>query len=222
MKRDSVIRIDNDDDNIARDGETVSVRVNLTDTVRFDGAGREHFVRNEAARDARTRKAKPPDDDDDGDNDDTIGAADHRPGFRYAARDARAVVRDARDEMIRRAEGAWRTPQHPRRTVRSTDSAEPDLGSSPEAMRRHMYGAPGLPAASDPDVDSAMTMRGHMGELFERSPMGELFVRSQRARDRAWGSYRDQLSNAWRGGRTDPRRAAQEESRLERWKAPSE
>jgi hypothetical protein len=113
--------------------------------------------------------------------------------------------------MIRRAEGAWRTPQQPQRTVRSTDAAEPDMGTSPDelAMRRHMFGAPGLPAASDPDVDSAMTMRGHMGELFERS---------QRQRDRAWGSYKDQLTNAWRGGRTDPRRAAQEESRLERWK----
>ena len=215
MKRDSVIRIDNDDDNIARDGETVSVRVNLTDTVRFDEHGREHFVRNEAARDARTRKAKPPDDDDDGDDgDDNIDAADHRPGFRYAARDARAAVRDARDEMIRRAEGAWRTPQQPQRTTRSRD-AEPDMGTSPDelAMRRQLFGPAGLPAASDPDADPGVTMRGHMGELFERS---------QRQRDRAWGSYKDQLSNAWRGGRTDPRRAAQEESRLERWKAPSE
>ena len=212
MKRDSVIRIDNDDDNIARDGETVSVRVNLTDTVRFDEDGRERFVRNEAARDARTRKAKPPDDDDDGDDgDNTIDAADHRPGFRHATDAVRAAVRDARQEMIDRTTSAWRcTPQQPQRATRSRD-AEPDMGTSPDelAMHRHMYGAPGLPTASDPDVDSAMTMRGHMGELFERS---------QRQRDRAWGSYKDQLTNAWRGGRTDPRRAAQEESRLERWK----
>jgi len=49
-------RIDDADDNIARDGETVSVRVNLVDTVRFDADGREHFVRmaDEATRDART------------------------------------------------------------------------------------------------------------------------------------------------------------------------
>jgi hypothetical protein len=209
MKRDSVIRIDNDDDNIARDGETVSVRVNLVDTVRFDGDGRERFVRNEAAR----RTAARDDDGDDGDA--NIDAADHRPGFKYATDAARAKARAARQEMIDRATSAWRTSQQPQRTVRSRDAAEPDMGTSPDelAMRRHMYGAPGLPAASDPDVDSAMTMRGHMGELFERS---------QRQRDRAWGSYKDQLSNAWRGGRTDPRRAAQEESRLERWKAPSE
>src|SRR6516165_8814781 len=121
MKRDSVIRIDDDDDNIARDGETVSVRVNLTDTVRFDEDGREHFVRNEAARtatrdardemirrtedawkaDARRKAKPPPDDDDDGDDgDDTIDAADHRPGFRYATDAVRAAVRDARQEMI--------------------------------------------------------------------------------------------------------------------------
>jgi|SRR6516164_2744531 len=207
MKRDSVIRIDNDDDNIARDGETVSVRVNLTDTVRFDEHGRERFVRNEAARDARTRKAKPPDDDDDGDDgDDNIDAADHRPGFRYAARDARAAVRDARDEMIRRAEGAWRTPQQPQRTVRSTDAAEPDMGTRPDElmMRRHMFGAPGLP---DPSTSHAAEFQGEQ---------------AQRRRDAAWVRYRDGLANAWRGGRTDPRRAAQEESRLERWKAPSE
>src|SRR6516225_3722576 len=113
-------RID-DDDNIARDGETVSVRVNLTDTVRFDEDGRERFVRNEAARDARTRKAKPPDDDDDGDDgDNTIDAADHRPGFRYATDAVRAAVRDARQEMIDRATSAWRTPQSVQREVGSS------------------------------------------------------------------------------------------------------
>jgi hypothetical protein len=192
-------RIDDDDDNIVRDGETVSVRVNLTDTVRFDADGRERFVRmaDEAVRETDTTDAS------------TIDAADYRPGFKYATDAARAGVRDARQEMIDRACDAWRrTP-----TCTTRDAPQPDLGMRPgEAMNRHLFGAPGLSAASVPDADPGMTMRGHMGELFERS---------QRQRDRAWGSYKDQLSSAWRG-RTDPRRAAQEESRLERWKAPSE
>jgi hypothetical protein len=200
-------RIDDDDDNIVRDGESVSVRVNLTDTVRFDEDGRERFVR---MADARRKKPPPDDDDDDDDNTmdaNTIDSRAYRPGYRLTTDAARAAVRDARQGMIDRATSAWRTPQPPQRAV--SDAAEPDLGSSPEAMRRHMFGAQGLPTASDPDVDSAMTMRGHMGELFERS---------QRQRDRAWGSYKDQLSNAWRGGRTDPRRAAQVEGLQERWR----
>jgi hypothetical protein len=208
-------RTDNDDadDNIVRDGETVSVRVNLVDTIRFDQDGRERFVRMADAR----RKKPPDDDDDDGDNDTTdaadIDVRDYQPGYRLTTDAACAKARAARQEMIDRACNAWRRqpqqPQQPQRAMHSRDAAEPDLGSSPEAMRRHMYGAPGLPAASDPDVDSATTMRGHMGELFERS---------QRQRDRAWGSYRDQLTNAWRGGRTDPRRAAQVEGLQERWR----
>jgi len=205
-------RIDDADDNIARDGETVSVRVNLVDTVRFDADGREHFVRmaDEATRDARTAAH---DDDDLA----MFDAADHRPGFRYATDAARAKARAARQEMIDRATSAWRvefvpwvqTPCQPQRAV--SDAAEPDMGTRPDelAMRRHMFGAAGLRAPSDPDADPGVTMRGHMGELFERS---------QRQRDRAWQGYRDGLASAWRGGRTDPRRAAQVEGLQERWR----
>jgi hypothetical protein len=190
-------RIDDDDHGVVADGETVSVRVNLTDTVRFDEDGREHFVRMADAR----RKAKPPDDDDD-DDDDTMDAADHRPGFRYATDAVRAAVRDAREEMIRRATDAWRTPQQPQRAVRSRDGAEPDMGARPgEAMmHRHMFGAPGL---GDPSTSHAMEFQGEQ---------------AQRRRDAAWSRYRDGLANAWRGGRTDPRRAAQVEGLQERWR----
>jgi hypothetical protein len=193
------------DDNIARDGETVSVRVNLTDTVRFDEHGREHFVRMADAR----RKARPPDDDDDDDGGDdtmdasTINAADYRPGFRFARpRAQRRSVCDARDEYVRQLTDAWR--RTPTRTTR--DAAEPDMGTRPDElmMRRHMFGAPGLP---DPSTSHAAEFQGEQ---------------AQRRRDAAWVRYRDGLANAWRGGRTDPRRAAQEESRLERWKAPLE
>ena len=224
------------DDDIVRDGESVRVRLYLTDTVQLEDGG-PRFIRHEAARDARAaardardemvrraedawkvdarRKAKPPDDDDDGDDgDDTMDAnmqlafdvADHRPGFRFAPRAQRQSVCDARDEMIRRATTAWRMPQQPQRTTRSRDAAEPDMGTSVEelAVRRHLYGAPGL---GDPSTSHAAEFRGEQ---------------AQRERDRAWTSYKDQLTNAWRGRRTDPRRAAQEESRLERWKASSE
>ena len=237
MRRDPVIRIVNDDDgdDVLADGESIRVPVYLCDTVQLTDDG-PRFLRmaNEGTRDARAaardemiwraedawkvdvrRKAKPPDDDDDGDDgEDTMDAniqqafdvADHRPGFRYATDAARVAVRDARDEMIRRATTAWRTPQQPQRTTRSRDAAEPDMGTSVEelAVRRHLYGAPGL---GDPSTSHAAEFRGEQ---------------AQRERDRAWTSYKDQLTNAWRGGRTDPRRAAQEESRLERWKASSE
>jgi hypothetical protein len=189
-KRDSVIHIVNDDDSddVLADGESIRTPLYLTDTVQLTDDG-PRFVRNEAARDARA----------------VMDMAGHRPGYVALTDDQIAKRLEARDAMIRRAENAWRTPRPNR------DGAEPDMGTSPDelAMHRHMYGAPGLPTASDPDVDSAMTMRGHMGELFERS---------QRQRDRAWGSYKDQLTNAWRGGRTDPRRAAQVEGLQERWR----
>ena len=194
-------RID-DDDNIVRDGESVSVRVNLTDTVRFDEDGRERFVRM-----ADARRKKPPDDDDDDDGDtmdDNMQRAfdAHRPGFRFAPRAQRQSVCDARDQYVRQLTDAWR--RTPTRTTR--DAAEPDMGTRPDelAMRRHMFGASGLP---DPSTSHAMEFQGEQ---------------AQRRRDAAWVRYRDGLANAWRGGRTDPRRAAQEESRLERWKAPLE
>jgi hypothetical protein len=195
------MRID-DDDNIARDGETVSVRVNLTDTVRFDEDGREHFVRM-----ADAHRKKPPDDDDD----DTTDAADidvhdYQPGYRLTTDAARAKARAARQGMIDRATSAWRRQPQRASDMRSRDAAEPDLGTRPDElmMRRHMFGAPGLP---DPSTSHAAEFQGEQ---------------AQRRRDAAWVRYRDGLANAWRGGRTDPRRAAQEESRLERWKAPSE
>jgi hypothetical protein len=175
--------------------------VNLTDTVRFDEDGREHFVRMADAR----RKAKPPPDDND--NDDTTDAADidvrdYQPGYRQCDDAARAKARAARQGMIDRATSAWRTPPPPQRAVRSTDAAEPDMGTSPDElmMRRHMFGAPGLP---DPSTSHAMEFQGEQ---------------AQRRRDAAWARYRDGLANAWRGGRTDPRRAAQVEGLQERWR----
>jgi hypothetical protein len=71
-----------------------------------------------------------------------VDLRDHQPGFRYATDAARAVVRDARNEMIRRAENAWRTPR---------DAAEPD--AAVELLRRR------VPAPHD---DPSGAMRGHL------------------------------------------------------------
>ena len=179
-----------DEDNFEiPDGGRVKVPLYLTDTVRFED-GRERFLRSPdaAARDGRTAAR----DDDRA----TFDAAAHQPGFRYASDAARAAVRDARAEMIRRAENAWRTP--PQRDVTAArDAAEPDLGTRPEElmMRRHLFGAPG---SRDPGDDPAETMRGHLGELRERV---------QRERDRAWNAYKDRTSNAWKTGGAQPQPA---------------
>src|SRR5262249_9400715 len=165
---------DDDDDDVVRDGESVRVPVFLVDTIRFEDDG-PRFLRmaDEAVRDtgAATRDA------------------DHRPGFRYATDAARAAVRAARDEMIRRAQKASRTPHR--------DAGQPDLGTRPEElmMRRHLFGAPGAP---DPGDVHAVELRGEQ---------------AQRERDRAWSRYRDDLANAWK---TNPRAATAIERRGER------
>src|SRR5262249_61038987 len=115
---------DDDDEEVVRDGESVRVPVFLVDTIRFEDDG-PRFLRmaDEAVRDtgAATRDA------------------DHRPGFRYATDAARAAVRDARDEMIRRGEKAWRTAHR--------DAGQPDLG--PRAGGR-MRGGPTFGARGGP------------------------------------------------------------------------
>src|SRR5262249_44334985 len=137
------------------------------------------------------------------------GAArrDADDGFRFPLTldAARALACDARDEMIRRATTAWRAPVSGNVPVgtnlserRFRDAAQPDNSSPPEVMRRHLYGAPGL---GDPSTAHA---EGFGAE-----------AAAQGARDRAWRQYRDNLSNAWRGGRTDPRRAPRIEEELE-------
>jgi hypothetical protein len=108
-----------DDDDEIEDGHSVRVpmmimdgnRVNLSDTVRFDG-GQPHFVRMaDTASESTIEDLESPRDLD-------------------ALRDA---ARAARDQWIERMCDAWRTPQR--------DAAAPDLGSRPEElMRRHLFG----------------------------------------------------------------------------------
>jgi hypothetical protein len=110
-----------DDDDEIEDGHSVRVpmmimdgnRVNLSDTVRFEG-GQPHFARMaDTASESSIEDLESPRDLD-------------------ALRDA---ARAARDAWIKQTCEAWRTP--------SRDAAEPDLGSRPEEvmrMRRHLRG----------------------------------------------------------------------------------
>jgi len=198
-----------DDDYVLRDKERLRVPLNLMDAWRrelcarddgydddcatFDGHHRPSYLAltdqevaaRREARDGYIRALatawrmdrKPPDDDG------NLEATSKSP---RSTTDARALARAAYDAMCVRLRDAWRPQSH---------------GDTEELMRRHTFGAPGLSAASDPDVDA-----------------DELLARHMRARDTAYADYKHQLSNAWRGGRTDPRAAAQVEERLEREK----
>jgi hypothetical protein len=112
--------------------------------------------------------------------------------------DARAKARASYDAMVTRISNAWRR-----------DAGDPDAATE-LLLRRHLKGDPDDDGAPDPGDPMAVmaVMRRH---LTERG--GE---EAQRERDRAWNSYKDQLSQAWQQGRTDPRRAVEVERRLER------
>jgi hypothetical protein len=116
--------IDDEDDDVARDGETVHTPWFLVDKVRF-------------------QNNRPLDKLSDWD---TADLSRHRPGYRLsdgearksdklsnlnATRDARAAVTASYHAMCDRLRAAWRT-------VPSRDAAEPDNSSSPELMRRHL------------------------------------------------------------------------------------
>jgi hypothetical protein len=100
----------------------------------------------------------------------------YRPGYVQLTDVQIAKRREARDEMIKRGERAWRTPHR--------DAAEPDLGSRPEQLtRRYLWGKPDDDGAPDPGDPSAV-MRRHLTERDEQA---------QRERDLAWTRYRESL-----------------------------
>src|SRR5215472_9821072 len=140
--------VDDDDDYVVRDGESVRCSVLLMDAMQRKIAGV-----------------------------DLVDLSDHRPHFLTDTMDVRRIARDARSEYVAKLVDAWRSP--------------PNV-SLPAEWRRHQRGAPG----PDDDPGDAM-LRGHL-----QTERGE----SQRRRDAAWNSYKDQLSRAWRQGRTDPSR----------------
>jgi hypothetical protein len=114
-------------------------------------------------------------------------AASHRPGFRCAADAERAMVRDARDEMIERAKNAWRTP--------ARDAAEPDSNAlRPLPRRAYAEGKPDLSPSSAAELE----MRRHLrGELLDAAEAARL-------KNAAWEEMRRRLASAWQTGRTDP------------------
>jgi hypothetical protein len=157
--------------------------------------------------------------------------ADHRPGFRMGDAADRQVVRDARQQMIKRAENAWRMPTRDMNpgggatcpechgTGRDPDGDSPSgrcdacggtgyieaPNNSSSAQRRDpgRYPDPRLRTGGQPDNSSSPeAMRAHL----------------QAQRDLAWNRYRDNLSNAWRQGRTDPGRADEIERQGEQWR----
>jgi len=116
---------------------------------------------------------------------DTIDAADafdvanHQPHFATDTTDARRIARDAREQMIRRAENAWR------------DAPQPDIGTSPEQMRAYAQGRPDLGP-------------GHLSGARERSYSDYKARLEQAWRGRADPGAATQIERQgeqWRGGR---------------------
>jgi len=102
---------------------------------------------------------------------------------------ARDAARAARDAWIKQTCEAYKHPP-------TRDAAQPDTGSPPEELRRHLR--------DKPDDDSAFGP----GDV----------ARLERKRLSQWQEYRDRLSSAWRSpiGRTDPAGATREGSAVER------
>src|SRR3974377_1212137 len=94
--------LDPDDDDCVKDGETTSCPIFCMDSTRgrmVAGLDYQHAYSNYCADAGLPEHPRASADAD---------LADHQPGFRYATDDARKQVRDARDQMVRRAENAWR------------------------------------------------------------------------------------------------------------------
>ena len=125
----------------------------------------------------------------------------HRPGYRLSDGEAskstnltdldaaRDAAQAARDRWIADMCSAWKRPP-------THDASEPDAA---EQLLR--------PAPHD---DPVAAMRSHLRT--ERAD------ESQRRRDAAWNSYKDQLSRAWQQGRANPREADRIERQGERWR----
>jgi hypothetical protein len=109
---------------------------------------------------------------------------DNQPGFLSlsdaAVRDARRVAHDAREEMIRRAQEAWRTPPNA-----SRDAAQPD-SSPPEVTRRHLRGD---------DLDNAQARRDAAWNSY-KDQLGNAW-----RTDSGRATAIERQAEMWRGGR---------------------
>jgi hypothetical protein len=150
---------------------------------------------------------------------DAVRFEDHQPHFvravDAAVRDARAAARDARDEMIGRAENAWRTPLDARRKppdddddddddererrsddARSVADARAAATAAYDAMCARLRDAWRTPARdfAEPDLgtrpEDLLLMRRHL----RTEPDDD----AQARRDRAYRDYTTALSEAWK------------------------
>jgi hypothetical protein len=97
-----------------------------------------------------------------------------------------ADSRSAYDQMCQRLTDAWRTP------VR--DAPEPDLGSRPEELRRPR-------SESDPADPSAARTHKREVEAWKGRDPAELARDLEAKRSAIHAQVRNNLENAWRGGR---------------------
>ena len=160
-------RHDDDDDDALRDGESVRTPMWLMDGVQRAIAG--------------------------------LDLSDHQPGYRTGERYRRAyadycrdaglpepdsaerVRREARADYIRRLSDAWKRP--PRA---ASDAAEPDLGSRPEELRRHLR--------TEPDDDAQARRDRAWADYCDRAS------NAWRTNPRAATAIERQ-GERWRGGR---------------------
>jgi len=136
----------------------------------------------------------------------------HQPGYRGyslgdwetgAVHDARKASRDARAEMIQRAQDAWDAKR--RRKPDDDDDNDDDETDPP--------GKIGQSALSvKVDRKSIADARRAANDSYR-----EMCSRLQSARTASWNAYRANLENAWRG-RTDPTAATRIERQGEQWR----
>jgi hypothetical protein len=122
-----------------------------------------------------------------------LDADDHRPHYgRPDVSDARAAARDARNEMIRRAERAWRTL--------SRDAAEPDASSRPVEWQRHLRGPRPGESGEQLDPNAAHAVEQEL-ERWQGHDPAELSRDVEARRRKQHAEFGERLSNAWRGGK---------------------
>jgi hypothetical protein len=178
--------ITDDDDEVLADGESVRVPLFLVDTVRLDENDQPHFLHGRAMHQPGFRVT------------DAASSSNTMPDFDVALRNAQQAALDARQQMIRRAENAWR--RQPTR-----DAAQPDYSTRPEELRRS--------AAPAPHENPGAAMAHHLS-----GPGPGEAEASQRRRDRAYEDYVTRQQEAWKTPTTNPRAAPKHERELENWK----
>jgi hypothetical protein len=180
----------------------------VRDAVRSARSARDRWLAD--LRDAwrgDARRKKPPDDDDD-DDDENGGDDDDENNDRRSksASDARMAAYDA---YVARISSAWRMPPNKGTTVPFfRDEAQPDLGSPPDVMKRHLRGD------EPPDREKMYAQRNADLENAWRNPPGVmtpqpalvgpgpsgLLAAASSADPRARAAAIEREGEKWRGG----------------------